>query len=221
MTRRPLIIPFAAAILFAGPAIGRGQPGEPPTTYKLNRHSTYQYGCFPPCLCPIMDQAPLVGTFDLVFDRFDGLFWHYDVTVMNWTALHGAPGLPVSGSGTYRVGGEFASMHQLELDLVVGSEPVQHFDSGLVVGGHNFPTMDIVVSVNGIWCLDTVLEVFANPLGDIDGDGDVDRADLDLFVEVLLGTDVDPDHVDAADLNIDGRADGRDVTIFVDVLVGP
>ena len=48
--------------------------------------------------------------------------------------------------------------------------------------------------------------------GDIDGD--VDFQDRDVFVAVLLGTDPDPVHTAAADLNDDNLADGRDVAPF-------
>lgn len=56
--------------------------------------------------------------------------------------------------------------------------------------------------------------------GDIDADGDVDEADRFLFLAVLLGQDVDPQHVARADLNGDARADGDDVRPFVVALHG-
>ena len=43
--------------------------------------------------------------------------------------------------------------------------------------------------------------------GDIDADGDVDVDDQALFVTVLLKTDLDPGHVQRADVNGDGSAD--------------
>ena len=33
--------------------------------YKLEPESTFQQGCFPPCLCPYLQTAPLRGTFRL------------------------------------------------------------------------------------------------------------------------------------------------------------
>jgi len=56
--------------------------------------------------------------------------------------------------------------------------------------------------------------------GDIDGDGDVDGADLSLFAAVLLGSDGDPGHVTRADLNADGASDGRDCQPFVNAMIG-
>ena len=51
--------------------------------------------------------------------------------------------------------------------------------------------------------------------GDIDRDGDVDFADLDALIAVLLGQPLDPEHVNNADLNADGVADGRDIPLFL------
>jgi hypothetical protein len=51
--------------------------------------------------------------------------------------------------------------------------------------------------------------------GDVDGDGDVDTDDLNLFVQVLLGSDGNVDHQVASDMNGDCTADGRDIQGFV------
>jgi hypothetical protein len=45
-------------------------------------------------------------------------------------------------------------------------------------------------------------------------------ADLGLFVQVLLGTDVDSQHVARADLNNDHLANGKDTQMFVAALLG-
>ncbi len=98
-------------------ACGLGIVGVPleasATLYMLDDGSTYQHGCFPPCLCPLLEEADLRGTFELTFIGFDGLFWNYAVTDVAWTASLGDPGLPIAGSGTYKVGGEFVSAHEL------------------------------------------------------------------------------------------------------------
>lgn len=47
--------------------------------------------------------------------------------------------------------------------------------------------------------------------GDIDGDGDVDLIDADLFAAVLTDQDADPMHVSRSDLNNDESVDGLDV----------
>ncbi|MBN2562703.1 MAG: FG-GAP repeat protein [Phycisphaerae bacterium] len=60
----------------------------------------------------------------------------------------------------------------------------------------------------------------ARLVGDVDCDGDVDLIDLDIFLAVLLGVDMDPNHVDNADLNRDGWPNGVDVQLFVDAFLG-
>ena len=45
----------------------------------------------------------------------------------------------------------------------MGDEERTHFDSGVLMDPM-FPVIDIVVSVNGIWCYDTVLHVIGHPL---------------------------------------------------------
>lgn len=57
--------------------------------------------------------------------------------------------------------------------------------------------------------------------GDIDGDGDVDLTDRDVFVATLTGADNDPQHVSRSDLNGDGRADGMDVQELVATFLSP
>jgi hypothetical protein len=57
-------------------------------------------------------------------------------------------------------------------------------------------------------------------LGDVDGQGGVNQGDVDEFVDVLLGRDVDPAHVAGADVNLSGAADGLDVQPFVNRLLG-
>lgn len=60
-----------------------------------------------------------------------------------------------------------------------------------------------------------------NSRGDIDADGDVDDVDVSLFVGVLLGNPLDPDHVGRSDLNDDGLADGRDIALFTFYYLNP
>lgn len=57
--------------------------------------------------------------------------------------------------------------------------------------------------------------------GDTNTSGSVTTADIASFVAVLLGTDTNPTHVAAADMNCDALANGRDVREFVRLLVGP
>ena len=93
------------------------------------------------------------------------MFDTYEVTDVHWNVDLGGPGLAISGSGSYRIGGEFALTQQLELDLVIDGGEAQHFDSGLVVAdGALRPSIDVAVSTNGMFCYDTVIVVDAAPV---------------------------------------------------------
>jgi hypothetical protein len=131
-----LVLVLVAATLTLGAGEASAQVAiDAPTIYRLNPASSFQRGCFPPCLCPIGLGEGVRGTLVLAASGFDGLFNNYTVTDVNWTVTLGDQELRVTGSGTYKVGGEFAVQQQLGLDLKVGDDPVQHFDSGLVPGG--------------------------------------------------------------------------------------
>ena len=55
---------------------------------------------------------------------------------------------------------------------------------------------------------------------DFDTNGVLDEVDLAVFLDVLLGVDIDPMHVVIADLNGDGAADGRDISLFLSLILG-
>jgi len=57
--------------------------------------------------------------------------------------------------------------------------------------------------------------------GDIDCDGDVDGADRDLFIAVLLGVETTPAYITRSDLDASGSANGLDVHAFVQALINP
>src|SRR5437016_1398359 len=154
----------AALLLFEIVAGSTSASAQASTLYRLNKESTFQQGCFPPCLCPIMIAVPVNGTFVLTPTGFDGLFNTYAVTDVNWLVSIGGTDTIVAGSGTYKFGGEFALQQQLSLDLQVGGEKVQHFDSGLVTGPAPFPDIKVTISANGQVCFDTVFEVTASPV---------------------------------------------------------
>jgi hypothetical protein len=137
-----------------------------PVIYRLlEKASTYQYGCFAPCLCPILTEMPVRGTFVLIPAGSDGLFTSFRVAEVNWTVAFGQPELRVTGSGTYKIGGEFALQQQLTLALKIGDQAEQKFDSGLVPAGDvRFPAISVPVSLNGGVCFDTVITISALPV---------------------------------------------------------
>src|SRR5881628_400822 len=153
-----------ASLILGVVAVSTPASAQTSTLYRLNTDSTFQQGCFPPCLCPIMIAVPVKGTFVLTPTGFDGLFDTYAVTDVNWLVSTGGTNTIVTGSGTYKIGGEFALQQQLSLDLQVGGDKVQHFDSGLVTGPAPFPDIKATISVNGQVCFDSVFEVSASPV---------------------------------------------------------
>src|SRR5947207_1510668 len=110
----------AALLLFEVVAGSTTASAQTRTLYRLNKDSTFQQGCFPPCLCPIMIAVPVKGTFVFTPTGFDGLFDTYAVTDVNWLVSIGGSNTTATGIGTYKIGGEFALHQQLSLDLQVG-----------------------------------------------------------------------------------------------------
>lgn len=154
-----------ASLLFSllGGAVASAQTDTSTVTlYALGTDSRFETGCFGPCLCPVLFQS-LRGTFELRHIAFDGLFDRYAVSAVQWSLPQATPPVAIRGSGTYKVGGEFAIQQQLSLDLTVGANAPQHFDSGLVSGG-GFPKILIDISLHrGQACIDTVMHVQAAP----------------------------------------------------------
>jgi hypothetical protein len=135
---------------------------DKPMQYKLEPASAFETGCFNMCACPIITH-PLKGTFTLEHTGFDPLFDYYNVSNVRWVVSDATTYFTIMGSGTYKIGGEFALQHQLTLDLSLDGGAPLRFDSGLVVtGGSSFP--NIVIDIRrhaGSACIDTVIHVDA------------------------------------------------------------
>jgi len=156
---RPLVF---ALLLLALPARASAD-----VSYSLAKGSTFAWGCFGACDCAIVER-PLSGSFTLKDLGFDGLFERYAVLDAR---LDG--GMLLTGTGTYKVGGEFAITQQLTLDLSANGGPARHFDSGVVPGGGGFPKIDATVSLHQeAACFDTVIHVVAAPIATTAVDGD-------------------------------------------------
>jgi hypothetical protein len=154
---------LAAAFAFPGATAHAQTDTTSVQLYGLGTNSRFEYGCFSICACPIIFQT-LGGTFELKHIGFDGLFENYAISSVRWSLPQSSSVVDIRGSGTYKVGGEVAIEQEMTLDLTVGSNAPQHFDSGLVSGGGNFPKIAIDVSVHGMQtCVDTVLHVEAAP----------------------------------------------------------
>jgi hypothetical protein len=169
MTRRTLLLVSLALLvpLFTAPAFAQTAIGA--TTgaiYRLTPASSYLNGCFDPCTCPVQLKGGLIGAFRMMPAPPDPLYRVFNISDLNWFVPEF--GTWVTGSGTYKVGGEVALMQELSLDLKVGDLDVQHFDSGLVAGGADFPSIDLTVSMNNMVCHDTVFHVAALPVPPIE-----------------------------------------------------
>ena len=165
----PLAAMLFGLTLIGGPALVRVTTAEaqPDSSnvqhYELEPDSRFTWGCFGPCACAIFSSQPLKGTFELRYIGSDPLFNNYEVSNVRWVMPMASSSQTIQGSGTYRVGGEFAVQHQLSLDLAIGGEPPKHFDSGLVQGGGQFPKIEIDISLHRqSACIDTVIHVQAD-----------------------------------------------------------
>jgi hypothetical protein len=159
---KTFLVSFQLALSVLVPSTAPAQT-EAPRPYVLKAGSTFSTGCFGPCACPVVQQ-PMQGTFQLLKTGVDPLFTDYSVLDVRWALPNEPKNVTITGSGTYRVGGEFAVQHQMTLDLSVAGGPVQHFDSGLILGGGTFPDIDISLSLHRDQaCVDTLLHVLATP----------------------------------------------------------
>lgn len=164
--RLPLLWTHVAASLFvlvvAAPL--SAQTPNPGVEYQLVEPAMFEAGCLPPCMCPVLNRAPLKGTFRLVEVPVDGPFELYQVLDVNWTFTTAqSTTARVQGSGTYRRNAPSQGFQQLVLDLSVDGGEVQGYDSGLVEGGNAFPTLHLPVALHGFFCHDSVYGVHAVP----------------------------------------------------------
>ena len=167
--------PFAFALVAV--CLLAAQPCRAQTTvYELSSPpSDFACGCFEPCMCPIMIQSPMTGSFFLRRARTDPLFTYFEVLEVHWKVPGASGPVTVTGSGLYRRGGEVAVQEQMTLSLSFNGAPPQLFDSGLVPPRATFPEIDIHISLHGEYCLDSVLVVNAKPVDPV-GVGEIPAA---------------------------------------------
>jgi hypothetical protein len=117
----------------------------------------------PPCLCPDMVPVPVTSTFLLTPTGYDGLYNVYAVTSVNWRVPINGADMIVTGSGTYKVGGEVAFLQELALDLQLGGAHMEHFDSGLVPVAAPFPEIKVAISTTNKLCFAAAFKIDASP----------------------------------------------------------
>jgi len=165
MTRRSVLLSavLPALLLLAATTATAQLAGTatPATIYRLAPESSFEDGCFDPCLCPVHFLDGLAGTMRLVPAAPEPGFVVQGVRDVNWIV----PGLDwwVTGSGTYRLGGQ-PLMQRLELDLEVDGRDVQHFDSGLQLVTPGTAGIAVTITMNNMVCHDTVFHLLARPI---------------------------------------------------------
>jgi hypothetical protein len=164
LTRRAALVSALVALVMELASARAGAQSSPSTLYRLESGSSFSRGCYPPCTCPLFTTNDIRGTYVLTFDHVDPLFTWYRVENVNWVVTIDGTDTRITGSGTYKVGGEVALQQQMTLKFVVGSGAAQNFNSGLVGGGSSFPEIDIAMSVNGMVCFDTVIDIRSKPV---------------------------------------------------------
>jgi hypothetical protein len=161
--RRIVSSALFGSLLAAAPAHPQGTVPDLVLYQLSNPASEFERGCFAPCMCPVLIQSPLAGSFVLRRSHVDPLFTYYDVLDVRWTVPGSTKPVSITGSGTYRRGGEVALAAELSLDLSFDGNPPEHFDSGLQPPGAPFPGIVTRISLHGEYCHDSVLVVDARP----------------------------------------------------------
>ena len=149
-------------VLAVNPATAQTTNFPSTTLYRLKPNCGFLQGCFAPCMCPVMISEPVRGTFFLTPTGFDGVFHTFAVTDVKWSFTNYAGTTTVTGSGTYKFGGNGAIQQQLLLYLQLDGGRVEHFDSGLVTNSTSFPDIQVSISTNNQHCFDTVFKVIAS-----------------------------------------------------------
>lgn len=158
---RPVLI-LVLTVLLPAIAVAELLPEKRPHAYRLTSESFYEEGCYDPCMCPILHGDDLNGRFVLVPRGVEDGFLVHSVSNIS-LKVSGRNRATATGSGTYRISLDRPQLQRMELDLTLdGGEP-QRFDSGLVAVEHPFPGIDITVSMNGMYCWDTVFSIRSTP----------------------------------------------------------
>ena len=210
-------IRVSAAVAFVGVTLSCaiGSSGAPPQPYTLASSEATLRFCLGPCLCPYHEfTGPFTGRLLLTFQGTDPQgFDHYAVTALEGNVQLAFQSLPVSGAGTYRIGGAPGLVHQLTLELVVGQDPRVVHDSGVVPADpqHPFPQIAALLETEVFGCRQNVLNVLAMPDGcyaDCDESGSLTVADFGCFQTRFVA------HVPYADCTADGALTVADFGCF-------
>ena len=96
-----IVIGLLSWLAVFGVTASEAQPDSSSSAlYELSPNSSFQWGCFGPCACPIFSSQPLKGTFDLRYVGSDPLFNNYEVSNVRWVLLMASSSETIQGSGT-------------------------------------------------------------------------------------------------------------------------
>lgn len=135
------------------------------TPYQLVDPSSLQQGCFPPCLCPIQIAQAMKGKMVLVELEDLGTITRHAVVNVDWTAGSDFfPPVAVRGVGIYtRISGIAGWVQRMQMGLSLDGGPVELYDTDDTTGGASFPAIDVSISKNGLFCLDTKIDIHGIP----------------------------------------------------------
>lgn len=170
-----VIAMFSGVVLSAQPAVAQDSLGVGDgAVFRLTDKSEYQEGCFEPCMCPIMAVQNMRGVMRLTYDASsDGVAVYRVHDVQIFVPRTDLP-ITFRGAGVYSIGSPSPAtviQQRLELDLTrddadATADPI-HFDSGWVPLQQS-GRINITVSINNMYCYDTVLVIDADRVPDAD-----------------------------------------------------
>jgi hypothetical protein len=143
-------------------------PAGDVTYYNLGG-TTYQEGCFPPCLCPLLVPRKVAGKFALVLLEKDAFVTRYSVVdlggyIQGPTFGSNLRRIPFDGNGDYSIIMGLGPLPAQSMTLYLEIDGVTEapFTSGNVFGLVPFGQIQLTLSQNGMVCFDKVFELQAN-----------------------------------------------------------
>ena len=163
---RILVLTAITSAMLAYGVAAAGVAGLIGVSYELLPGSSFQEGCIPPCMCPVMMSDDLVGTFTLVKKSMSSQDAFYRIKEISWKAIgpNGEVVHTITGTGNYRyrnVGNAYVK-HQLILNVSIDGGKLIQLDSGNIISCSQFPV--IATSIRrGTQCFDIWMDVIAEP----------------------------------------------------------
>ncbi len=154
--------------------------------------------CLPPCACPTGSMTgALRGTFTLT-PVLQGPIWTDSlVTSVRWSSSMLSLKTQVLGEGVYRIGGEVALVHEMNLNLVILDTPISDpipLASGIVTvdPGNPFPRIGISAVSEQRVCSRYAVRLVAAPVpcqADCDASGQLTANDFQCFMNNFAAGD--------------------------------